>query len=64
MSERDSECELRKAFVQFSEEKQFITFDDLKAVSEDLGENMTDDELREMLFEANQSDREGVVDIE
>ena len=29
-----------------------------------LGENMTDDELKEMIFEANKTDRNGVVGID
>jgi Ca2+-binding EF-hand superfamily protein len=36
----------------------------LRAVADDLGETMTDDELKEMIFEANQADREGAVDLE
>jgi len=64
MSERDADSELKKAFVLFSAEKEYITFEDLKQVAEDLGENMTDDELKEMIFEANQVDREGAVDID
>ena len=62
MSERDGEKELEKAFILFSQEKDFITFEDLKAVAQELGESMTDDELREMIFEANKTDRDGVVD--
>jgi hypothetical protein len=29
-----------------------------------LGENMTDDELKEMIFEANKCDRNGTVGID
>ena len=30
-------------------------------VAKELGENMSEDELKEMMFEANKLDREGVV---
>lgn len=33
-------------------------------MAHELGENMTEDELKEMIFEANQTDREGTVGIE
>ena len=61
MSERDSEQELQKAFILFSQNKDVIEFDDLKRIAKELGENMSDDELKEMMFEANKVDREGVV---
>ena len=41
-----------------------ITLDDLREVAENLGEAMTDDELREMIFEANKKDRNGTVGIQ
>lgn len=41
-----------------------ITLDDLRNVAEMLGENMTDDELKEMVFEANKTDRNGTVSID
>ena len=41
-----------------------ITLDDLRGIAEMLGENMTDDELKEMIFEANKKDRNGSVDID
>lgn len=64
MSERDADTELQKAFILFSQEKDHITFEDLREVANELGENMTDDELKEMIKEANQTDREGTVGIE
>jgi Ca2+-binding EF-hand superfamily protein len=64
MSERDSDKELQKAFVLFSKNKDHITLDDLRNISSELNETMTDDELREMIFEANKSNREGSVTIE
>ena len=62
MSERDSAEELEKAFILFSINKQFIEFTDLKRIARELGETMSDDELKEMVFEANKTDREGSVD--
>ena len=65
MSERDSDQELGKAFILFSQNKDFITFDDLKRIARELGENMTEDELKEMIKEANRNERgEGVVSLE
>ena len=61
MSETDSEQELSKAFILFGQHKDHITFEDLKMIARELGENMSDDELKEMMFEANRVDREGVV---
>ena len=61
MSERDSEQELAKAFILFSQNKDIIEFEDLKRIAKELGENMSDDELKEMMFEANKIDRDGVV---
>ena len=43
--------------------KIHITLEDLRMVANMLGETMTDDELREMIFEANKKDRNGTVDI-
>ena len=53
MSERDGEQELGKAFILFSQNKDHITFDDLRRIARELGENMTEDELKEMIKEAN-----------
>ena len=61
MSEKDSETELAKAFILFSKNKDCIEFEDLKAIAKELGENMSDDELKEMMFEANRVDKEGIV---
>ena len=46
----------------FSSNKSFIEFEDLKRIARELGETMSDDELKEMMFEANKVDREGTVD--
>ena len=64
MAERDQEPELKKAFGIFANGKDQITFEDLKSAAQELGEDITDDMLKEMLFEANRCDREGVVTLE
>ena len=38
-----------------------ISFEDLKTVAQELGEDMTDEELKEMIAGANKGDREGSV---
>ena len=63
MSEREQEKELEKAFILFSQDKDHITFEDLAAIAHELGENMTEDELKEMIYEANQTDPNGAVGI-
>ena len=40
---------------------QIIRFEDLKDIALELGEVMSDDELKEMIFEANTRDRDGDV---
>ena len=62
MSERDQPEELEKAFILFSQNKPFIEFDDLRRIARELGETMSEDELKEMMYEANKMDREGTVD--
>ena len=61
MAERDSEQEISKAFLQFSGNKDHISLADLKQMAKELGENMSEDELKEMMFEANKTDRDGIV---
>ena len=62
MSEKDSAQELEKAFELFDADKDgFISFEDLKAVAMELGEDMTDEELKEMIAGANKGDKDGHV---
>lgn len=53
---------MENAFELFDSDKDgFISFADLKAVAQELGEDMTDEELKEMIAGANKGDRDGVV---
>ena len=63
MSEKDSVPALEAAFALFDvNEDGLIDFNDLKQVATELGENMTDEELREMLNGASKGqDNEGAV---
>ena len=64
MVSRDSREEIAKAFALFDEEKSgHISLKTLRKVSKELGENMTDAELEEMISEAD-SDGDGFVTLE
>ena len=53
MAEKSSTEEIQRAFRLFDEDnKNAISFDNLKRVAKELGENCTDEELREMMTEA------------
>ena len=63
MSERNSTTELENAFKLFDIDGDgLISFDDLKKVATELGEDMTDEELREMISNgATKGEKDGAV---
>merc|ERR1719295_677969 len=60
-SKRDTREEVDKIFRLFDEDKKgFITFKNLKRVVQELGEDLNDDEIQEMIDEADK-DEDGKV---
>merc|ERR1712113_908310 len=63
MSEKDSKEQIQKAFQLFKGPSGKISLDDLKAVAKELGETMSEEELKEMIREADK-DEDGEVSEE
>jgi centrin-1 len=64
MSDRDSREEIMKVFDLFDDDNTGkISFKNLKRVATELGENLSDEELREMIEEADR-DKDGFVNRE
>ena len=64
MAEKDPSEELMKGFKLFDiDDKGKITYENLKHVAKELGENLTDMEIKEM-FDDGDLDKDGAINAE
>ena len=64
ISNKDSRDDLKKVFMLFDEEKSgFLSLASLKKVVKELGENIDEAELQEMIQKAD-NDRDGLINEE
>ena len=66
MPRRDSKDEIFKVFQMFDEDKTGkISFKNLKKIAAEVGENLTDEEIKEMIDEAERANiKQGLIDFE
>ena len=67
MPKRDTKEEIHKIFKLFVDDEQYgkISFKNLRKIANEVGENLSDDEIKEMIAEADRSaHKEGLVDFE
>ena len=62
MSVRDTAADLEAAFQQIDrDEDEMISFEDLRKVCHELGEDLSDEEIRDMINGANKGGPDGAV---
>jgi centrin-1 len=64
--EYENDVEIEKAFPLFAQgkDKNYITLNDLRRVAQELGENLSDDVLKQMIEEADVLDQDGKISKE
>ena len=65
MTVRDTAADLEAAFFQIDrDEDEMISFEDLRQVCTELGEDLTDEEIRDMIEGANKGQPDGKVTMQ